>query len=125
MARGVFPKMNSAVETKKRFIDEPRWWKIALMDLVDDLRYYKDPAMIAEPFDLGDEEKDATLAGVIETLCDELSIEHPPWLRDVPPCSKPTFLSKMESTKAIAIAESPVRFRLRNIFVWNNFLHRV
>jgi hypothetical protein len=95
------------------------------MDLVDDLRYYKDPAMIAEPFELGDEEKDAVLAGVIETLCDELSIEHPAWLKEVPPCSKPIFLSNMQSVKAIAIAESPVRLRLRNVFVWNNFLQRV
>lgn len=95
------------------------------MDLVDDFRYYKDPAMIAEPFEISDEEKDAVLAGVIETLCDELGLEIPAWVRDVPPCREPLFLSRSESIKAIAIVESPVRLRLRNIFVWDNFLFRV
>lgn len=117
--------MNTAAATKARFEHEPRWWKIALMDFVDDFRYYQDAAMIAEPFKLGDESKDAVLAGVIETICDELGMEIPDWLRDVPPCSEPTFLTEMESTKAIAIVESPVRLRLRNIFVWDNFLFRV
>ncbi len=117
--------MNSAVATKQRFVQEPRWWKIALMDFVDDFRYYKQPAMIAEPFELGDEDKDAVLAGVIETLCDELNIPIPSWLRNVPPCREPLFLSRIESVKAIAIVESPVRLRLRNIFVWDNFLFRV
>jgi len=95
------------------------------MDFVDDFRYYKQPAMIAEPFELGDEDKDAVLAGVIETLCDELNIPIPSWLRNVPPCREPLFLSRIESVKAIAIVESPVRLRLRNIFVWDNFLFRV
>ncbi len=117
--------MNSAVETKKRFVAEPRWWKIALMDFVDDFRCYKDEKMIAEPFELGDEEKDAVLAGVIETLCDELGIAIPLWLHDVPPCTEPNFLSRMESLKAISIVESPIRLRLRNIFVLDNFLFRV
>lgn len=117
--------MNSAVETKRRFLEEPRWWKIALMDFVDDFRYYKDKEMIAQPFELGDEEKDAVLAGVIETLCDELGFAIPNWVREVPPCSEPNFLSRMESLKAISIVESPVRFRLRNIFVLDNFLFRV
>ncbi len=95
------------------------------MDFVDDFRYHKDPRAISEPFQLGDEEKDAVLAGVIETLCDELQIQIPSWLADVPPCRKPLFLSRMESLKAISIVESPVRFRLRKVFVMENFLFRV
>ena len=117
--------MNTAVATKQRFLREPRWWKIALMDLVDDFRYYKDPAMIAEPFEISDEEKDAVLAGVIETLCDELKIPIPAWVQRIPSCSEPYFLSGFESLKATAIVESPVRFRLRKVFVMENFLFRV
>lgn len=117
--------MNTAAATKQRFLSDPQWWKIALMDFVDDLRYYKDLAMIAEPFEIGDEEKDAVLAGVIETLCDELGLEIPAWVREIPPCGDPSFLSNNEGIKAIAIVESPVRLRLRNIFVWDNFLFRV
>ncbi len=117
--------MITAAETKCKFEEDPKWWKIPLMDFVDDFRYYKDEEAIAKPFELGDEEKDAVFAGVIETLCDEMDIQIPSWLADVPPCRKPLFLSRMESLKAIAIVESPVRFRLRKVFVMENFLFRV
>lgn len=117
--------MISAAETKLKFDDDPKWWKIPLMDFVDDFRHYKDINAIAKPFALSDEEKDAVFAGVIETLCDELGFQIPAWLADVPPCRKPLFLSRMESLKAIAIVESPVRFRIRKVFVLENFLFRV
>lgn len=95
------------------------------MDFVDDFRYHKDKKAIDDRFELSDEEKDAVFAGVIETLCDELGIKIPLWLADVPPCRTPLFLSRMESLKAISIVESPVRLRLRKVFVRENFLHRV
>ncbi len=50
------------------------------MDFVDDFRYHKDPAAIAEPFEPDDEKLDAVFAGVIETLCDELGTSIPAWL---------------------------------------------
>lgn len=117
--------MITAAETKLRMKQDPRWWKIALMDFVDDFRYYKDPAAIVEPFVINDEKLDATLAGVIETLCDEMSLPIPHWLEQVPSCREPYFISGMESLKATAIVESPVRFRLRKVFVLENFLSRV
>lgn len=117
--------MITAYETKDRFNVEPRWWKIALFDFVDDFRYHKDPAAIETPFELGDEEKDAVFAGVIETLCDELGIDIPDWLHDVPASRTPIFLSRMQSLKSFSIVESPSRFRLRKVFVGDNFLFRV
>ncbi len=117
--------MITAKETKQRMIDEPRWWKVALMDFVDDFRYKRDPAAIAQAFELGDEKKDAVLAGTIETLCDEMSLPIPKWLANVPSCREPHFLSRVEALKAFSLAESPVHFRLRKIFVLDNFLHRV
>ena len=117
--------MITALETKLRFVDEPRWWKIALMDFVDDFRYHKDPAAIAKPFSVSDENRDAVLAGVIETLCDEMNIAIPEWLSDIPACRQPLFLSEMENLKSFAIVKSPVRFRLRKVFVCDDFLYRV
>jgi hypothetical protein len=117
--------MISANETKRRMNEDPRWWKIALMDFVDDFRYHRDPAAIAEPFELGDMEKDAVLASTIETLCDEMEIPIPHWLETVPACSEPCFLTRVETLKAFSIVESPVHFRLRKIFVLDNFLSRV
>ncbi len=117
--------MITAAETKERIRNEPRWWKIALMDFVDDFRYNHDPAAISQPFELDDIERDAVLAGVIETLCDEMQIQIPEWLYDVPASPKPVFLSRMENLKSFSIAESPSRLRLRKVFVGDNFLFRV
>ena len=117
--------MNTAAETKTRIDEDPKWWKIPLMEFVDDFRRHKDPKMIAEPFQLSDGSKDAVLASVIETLCDELKLEIPKWLKSVPPCREPYFLSEMENLKAISLVETPIHFRLRKVFVMENFLHRV
>lgn len=117
--------MISVAKTREKFDEDPKGWRIPLMDFVDDFRFYRDVTAIEEPFELGDVEKDAVLASVIETLCDELKIEIPAWLSQVPPCSEPLFLSRMESLKATAIVQSPVRFRLRKVFVHENFLSRV
>jgi hypothetical protein len=117
--------MITAAETKQRMLEDPRWWKIALFDFVDDFRYHKDPAAIAAPFSLSEPDKDAVLAGVIETLCDEMGITIPAWLYSVPASNHPVFLSRMENLKAFSIVESPGRLRLRKVFVCDNFLHRV
>lgn len=117
--------MMTAVETKQRIETESRWWKIPLMDFVDDFRYYKDPQAVAMPFELNDERKDAVLASVIETLCDELGITIPGWLSQVPACREPYFLSEMESLKAFSLVQTPVHFRIRKVFVMENFLFRV
>ncbi|MEO6051854.1 MAG: hypothetical protein ABIP78_11045 [Pyrinomonadaceae bacterium] len=117
--------MMTAVETKQRIEDEAKWWKIPLMDFVDDFRYYKDAAAIIEPFKLSDERKDAVLASVIETLCDELSIPIPGWLSFVPACREPYFLSQMESLNAFCLIQTPIHFRIRKVFIMENFLQRV
>jgi hypothetical protein len=117
--------MITAAQTKQRIDAEPRWWKVALMDFVDDFRRNRDPAAVAEPFTLDDERRDAVLAGVIESLCDEMDLSIPSWLEKVPPCSKPYFVSELENLKAISIVETPVRFRIRKVFVLENFLERV
>ncbi len=116
--------MITAAQTRREMIRDPKWWKIPLLNFVDDFRYHKDPAAIAEPFDLSDDQQDAVLASVIETLCDESDIRVPEWVAAVPACREPYFMSGVESLKAIALVESPVRFRLRKIFVLENALSR-
>lgn len=117
--------MITAAETKRRIREDPKWWKIPLMDFVDDFRRNKNPAAIREPFVIDDEKIDAVLAGVIESLCDEMKIPIPAWLHTIPACQHPYFVSGIEDLKATAIVESPVRFRIRKVFVMENFLHRV
>jgi hypothetical protein len=117
--------MTTLVEVSEKIKREPEHWGVWLMDFVDDFRYYKDPKMIAEPFELKDERMDAVLASTAETLCDELGITPPEWLAHVPACREPFFVSGLENLKAITIVESPVRFRIRKVFVLENFLSRV
>lgn len=117
--------MITAAEAKRNIEGDPKWWKIHLLDFVDDFRDHKNAAAIAEPFELNDERIDAVLASVIETLCDELGMEIPNWLCKIPPCREPYFMSGMENLKAMSLVQTPVRFRLRKIFVLENALHRV
>ncbi|MEZ4866479.1 MAG: hypothetical protein R3C14_34490 [Caldilineaceae bacterium] len=112
-------------EVKQQITLDPKNWSIFLMDFVDDFRYYKNLAAIAEPFQTTDQAFDALLASTAEYLCDELGLATPAWLAAVPGCKTPWFVSGIENLKAIALAESPLRFRIRKIFVLANFLSRV
>ena len=78
-----------------------------------------------EAFPPLEQEMDALIAATVEFLCDELRIETPRWLDDIPACDEPWFVSGLERLKAITIVQSPVRFRMRKIFVLENFLSRV
>jgi hypothetical protein len=112
-------------QTKEKIKQDPQWWCIHLMNFVDDFRYYKDLRAIAEPFQLSDEKMDALLASTAESLCDEIGLDPPDWLADVPACRDPYFVGEIQNLKAISIVQSPLRFRIRKIFVLENFLSRV
>jgi hypothetical protein len=104
---------------------EPRHWCVRLMDFVDDFRRHRDLGAAAEPFELSDERPGALLASTAEASCDEIGVASPAWPARVPECERPYFVGELENLKAIPIVESPLRFRLRKIFVLENFLSRV
>lgn len=112
-------------ETREKIRQDSQWWCIHLMNFVDDFRYYRDPGAIKEPFELSNDRMDALLASTAESLCDEIEIEAPLWLAEIPACREPYFVGDIQNLKAISIVESPVRFRMRKIFVLENFLSRV
>ena len=64
-------------------------------------------------------------AATAEQLRYELKFKPPEWILAVSAPRDPWFVSKVESLKAIALVESPLPFRLRKIFVLENFLSRV
>lgn len=111
-------------QVKQQIEEEPHDWCLYLMNFVDDFRRDKDRGAVEEPFELSDPEVDALLASTAEYLCDEVRILPPPWLANIPPCEEPFFVGGVESLKAISIVESPLRFRMRKIFVLENFLDR-
>lgn len=99
-------------------------WRIPFMEFVDDFRRTRDIRLIEGPFDSNDHQFESLLASTTEYLCDEMGIETPDWVWNVPACKEPWFVSGYENLKAISIAESPVFFRRRKIFVLENFLSR-
>lgn len=117
--------MITLLETKEKILENPRWWRIPLMDFVDDFRYHKNAEAIIEPFVLSDQKIDAILASTAESLCDELNLPIPAWLNEISACREPYFVAGLENLKAAAIVQSPLRFRIRKIFVLENFLSRV
>lgn len=112
-------------ETKEKIVADPRWWKIHFFDFVDDFRANRNLAAVEEPFESSDDKTDALLAATAESLCQELNLKTPDWLREVPACEKPYFVSGLENLKATAIVQSPLIFRIRKVFVLENFLERV
>jgi hypothetical protein len=113
-------------ETREKIANDRRWWCIHLMNFVDDFRRHRDVRAIEESFEFCDDYKvNALLAATAECLCDEVQLTPPAWLSTVPECKDPWFVSDFERLKAIAIVESPLRCRMRKIFVCENFLSRV
>ena len=100
-------------------------WEIPFMDFVDDFRRYPASHCIATPANSINEKFDALIASMVEYLCHEQGIEVPSWVLRVPACQKPWFVSGVENLKAITLVESPLEFRIRKIFVLDNFLSRV
>lgn len=76
------------------------------------------------PEDL-DESCNAYWAAMAETLSIEANLPVPKWTRNPRTFLKyPWFAGGLENLKAILIAESPVPFRRRNLFVSANALSR-
>lgn len=100
-------------------------WKIWLFNFVDVFRKKRDRAYIDSP-PAGELSPKITalIASTVEMLCDELKVAPPAWCKTVPSLKYPWFVSGVENLKPIAIAESPLHFRKRNIFVLGNFLAR-
>ena len=117
--------MLTVKETREKIANDQKWWAIHLMNFVDDFRRSRDLLAIEAPFRQSDQKMDALVAATVESLCDELGLETPHWLEQIPECEEPWFVSGLERLKAITIVQSPLRFRMRKIFVLENFLNRV
>lgn len=81
-------------------------------------------SMVEQPLPIGDV-KDAYLAAVAEHLSLQYGLPVPEWSEtvgfDLP---RAWFGTKLESLKATLLAESPLAFRRRMLFVSENALHR-
>jgi hypothetical protein len=115
----------SISEVRKDIDINSKYWLIPFMEFVDSFRKHKDITSLSVPFNKKNDRFDAIVASMVEYLCAELELEPPQWIVDIPGCKEPWFVSGIENLKAIALAESPIYFRRRKIFVLENFLDRV
>lgn len=117
---------DSVIFTSERVVEDGEAsWKIWLFDFVDAFRESRSKALIEDPPIRDTPLKILSLlTSVVESLCDEAGMEIPAWCDPVPLLSRPWFVSGTENLKAMALVESPVHFRKRNIFVLGNFLGR-
>jgi hypothetical protein len=112
--------------------EPPSFWRLG--DLLDDFRERcstpdERAALVCDAPVLmagtGHTDADAYLAAVVESLCREVGMAPPRWTDSRERfLSRPWFAGGLESLKAILLAESPVAFRRRNLFVSANALAR-
>lgn len=117
--------VDSVYRASLLMMQKPAQWTHALFDFVDAFRRTRNIALVATPPDFGLELRlQVLLAAVVDQLCHEFGIAPPLWLDAMSALAKPWFVAGVENLKAMAIIESPIAFRKRNIFVFSNFLDR-
>ena len=127
-AERFFSALPSAVSVTGSCMAQERGknWRIHFFDFVDAFRRNPREELILRPPTVSLKPPlMVLLTSTVETLCDEAGLSHPFWCTGVEPLAQPWFPSETENLKAMALIESPVHFRKRNIFVLKNFLERV
>jgi hypothetical protein len=117
-------KQTSISEALKLSITE-KDWKIHVFNFVDDFRRTKSFDLIQEKPVSKNLKLMALSSAIVSELCDEVNIPRPEWVRSVNGLVDPWFVSGIENLKATALLESPIYYKIKNIFVLNNFLTRV
>lgn len=107
-------------------LENGRNWKIHFFNFVDKFRESEAKISLVNlpPDEAIPLPMKALFAATVESLCQEFDLAVPEWCQTVPGLSQPWFVSGMENLKALALVESPVYFRQRNIYVLGNFLSR-
>ena len=118
--------VDSVLMTSEKILhDGEGSWKLWVFNFVDAFRREGDAKYVElPPSNQLSEGQKAMMASIVETLCEELNVKMPAWCGAVAALKNPWFVSGLENLKAIALAESPIHFRKRNIFVLGNFLER-
>ncbi len=104
--------------------------KYILADFLDEFKRVdlKEKARLIEKFpfpEVTEPKYCAYTAAMVEELCFRNGMPIPDWVFDRQfSLSEPFFVGGLESIKAFLIAESPLPFRRRNIFVSANVLER-
>ncbi|TVQ78631.1 MAG: XRE family transcriptional regulator [Bradymonadales bacterium] len=100
-------------------------WKLHFFNLIDEFLRTKDARLlITPPVRALNPRLQALISAIVLELCHRSEFSPPAWALDAAPLSQPWFVSGIESLKASAILESPARFKMKNVFILENFFER-
>lgn len=120
-----YPPFSLFMISQKIAFSRTKEWQVYFFNFVDEFRKTKDSTYINKAPDSRLSQKlTALFASASETLCDELNLKHPDWCAGVASLKTPFFVSQIENLKPLALIETPIHFKKRNVFVLNNFLDR-
>ena len=97
--------------------------RISLGDFIDDFRREKNISALADEVNEPDPVNQLFVA-TAHQLCIEMDLNPPQWICKPVILKEPYFLSQFASFRFLALRDSPYAFKIRNIFVNENFLKR-
>jgi hypothetical protein len=97
--------------------------RISLGDFIDDFRREKNISVLTDEANEPSPVNQLFVA-TAHQLCIEMKINAPEWIRKPVILNEPYFLSQFASFRFLALRDSPYAFKIRNIFVNENFLKR-
>jgi hypothetical protein len=98
--------------------------KLFVAQFIDDFTLHRDMKCIEKPI-LNNDPISKLFEAISHQLCIELKLKTPEWLEKPVLLKDPFFVSNMPSSRFLALRDSPIAFRIRNIFVPYNYLSRV
>ncbi len=124
-------KTQTAMASQFEDVGTQREFGYALRDFLDQFRFQPDRSLLLEEPALLEARlqdsgvADAYLASTAAWLCHRHGFLVPEWAKSISrTVNKPFFAAKTPKLRAILLQESPTEFRLRNLFVSANALHR-
>ena len=124
-------RMNETLRESMSRVADPADFSYAIRNFLDRFKSNPNPALLQdEPALLSaligdDGYADAFVASAVAYLCQVHDLKAPAWINAS--CRKmpyPHFGAKSPNMKAILLQESPAAFRVRNLFVSPNAIHR-
>ncbi len=120
--------MITALECYRLVLTHPESYQLYVNELIDDFRRANPEirvAMVRDPLPSFEGPMEGLIAAVISTLCRERNVETPDWV-DQTWSPEPFFIwpAKSFAMRVRLMVESPLAFRLRRVFVPENYLSR-
>jgi len=90
---------------------------------IDDFKRTKNMSLIEKPI-IENDPISKLFEAIAHQLCIDLNLDIPDWLNNPVCLDDPFFVSDLPNSRFLALRDSPIAFKSRNIFVPYNYLSR-